>query len=402
MNPNITLRESAFSAWRKGSFRGVPFLFTDGDGDLGRRNVIHEYPGRDLPYVEELGRKTRTWNLEILVAGPGYMTARNALIAALEEPGSGELVHPTLGTLTVAVTDARGPRESTRDGGTARFWVTFVESGEDRYPSYEASPAVKTVQLADAVDILMAEQLEKRLNPDGPGFIAQDAIHRVVTFADTLRRTIQRIPDLAASTDVMRGLLDLSTGSSTLIYAPADLYGAVSTVMADIRTAVENPLDAWSALRDFAGYAGGGDTIPETTASRIQQAENCAQLDLAFALAAATAGAKAASSADYDSQWAASAVLAEILDWLDDLAMHADPALYEALMDLRAGIFGDLGNRPGLPKILTLTLPEETPALVLAHRLYGDAGRDGDITTRNRIPHPGFVPSGTVLEVLDA
>jgi len=70
-------------------------------------------------------------------------------------------------------------------------------------------------------------------------------------------------------------------------------------------------------------------------------------------------------------------------------------------MDFRAGIIADLGNRPGLPGIKSLTLVEATPTLVLAHRLYRDAGRDADIVARNRIVHPGFVPSGMVLEVLD-
>jgi prophage DNA circulation protein len=398
---DITTRDSIFEAYQKGSFRGEPFLYTDSDGDLGRRAVVHEYPGRDLPFVEDMGRRTRTWSMELMVAGPDYMALRNRMIEALEKAGPGELIHPTLGKLNVCVVDARGPRESTRQGGTARFYVTFVESGGAAYPSYQASPAAKTVRLADAVDALAAAQLEKRLNLEGPGFIAEDAISRLVDFSETVRRTLTRLPEIAASSEIMQKLTDLSTGSSTLIYAPIDLYGSITTIFSDVQTAVENPLRAYSALRDFRGYSGAGETVPLTTASRMVQDENRTQLDLAFNLAAASAAARAASAAIYDSQNAADGAKDEILAWLDDESLIADPSLYEALMDFRAGIFKDLGNRPGLPRVLAMRLTEETPALVLAHRLYGDAERADDIVARNKIPHPGFVPSGLDLEVLD-
>jgi prophage DNA circulation protein len=46
--------------------------------------------------------------------------------------------------------------------------------------------------------------------------------------------------------------------------------------------------------------------------------------------------------------------------------------------------------------------PAETmSALVLAHALYGDALRSGEIVARNRVQHPGFVPA-TVLQVAKA
>jgi prophage DNA circulation protein len=46
--------------------------------------------------------------------------------------------------------------------------------------------------------------------------------------------------------------------------------------------------------------------------------------------------------------------------------------------------------------------PAETvSALVLAHALYGDALRSGEIVERNRVRHPGFVPA-TDLQVAKA
>lgn len=43
-----------------------------------------------------------------------------------------------------------------------------------------------------------------------------------------------------------------------------------------------------------------------------------------------------------------------------------------------------------LPKVQHVNISYPLPAVVIAHRLYRDAGRAEEITTRNRQPHPGF------------
>ncbi|MFX9939048.1 DNA circularization N-terminal domain-containing protein, partial [Acinetobacter baumannii] len=58
---------------RPASFRGVPFHVTQATGTFGRRSVTHEYPFRDLPYVEDLGRRARTLRIEALLLGEDYM-----------------------------------------------------------------------------------------------------------------------------------------------------------------------------------------------------------------------------------------------------------------------------------------------------------------------------------------
>ncbi|WP_431355959.1 DNA circularization N-terminal domain-containing protein, partial [Algimonas porphyrae] len=50
-------------SWRdqleKASFRGVPFHVSRSGGEVGRRVQLTEYPLRDRPYAEDLGRKAR-------------------------------------------------------------------------------------------------------------------------------------------------------------------------------------------------------------------------------------------------------------------------------------------------------------------------------------------------------
>jgi prophage DNA circulation protein len=84
---------------RPGSFRGAPFRIQGNDGEGGRRGALHEFPERDEPWFEDLGRAARRWTIEAIVIGENYLADLDALVAACEEKGPGTLVHPYRGTL---------------------------------------------------------------------------------------------------------------------------------------------------------------------------------------------------------------------------------------------------------------------------------------------------------------
>ena len=49
------------------SFRGVPFFVESSDISAGRRTVTHQYPQRDEPFTEDLGRAAREYELSAFV-----------------------------------------------------------------------------------------------------------------------------------------------------------------------------------------------------------------------------------------------------------------------------------------------------------------------------------------------
>ena len=59
----IQIAQESNKSWpqmlNQASFRGVPFAVYGGDARFGRRLALHEYPGRDKPYIEDMGRSTR-------------------------------------------------------------------------------------------------------------------------------------------------------------------------------------------------------------------------------------------------------------------------------------------------------------------------------------------------------
>jgi prophage DNA circulation protein len=119
-------------AWRdglrKGSFRGAEFEFEDAGGEHGRRVPKHVFPLRDGAEGEDLGEKAGDFTLSALIIDQdfaAYTKKKLALINAIRAPGTGKLVHPTLGEMTVWLTAKWD--ETVEEMGVCRFQLTFWE-----------------------------------------------------------------------------------------------------------------------------------------------------------------------------------------------------------------------------------------------------------------------------------
>lgn len=155
---------SWFDQLQQASFRGVPFGVQGAQGKFGRRVALHEYPNRDKPYVEDMGRSTRKITLtgflveNSLVYGGGDVFAqRDAMVSAAETAGKGTLVHPTLGELQVSVPDG-GLTVSERwdQGRYFELGFSFIESGDRLFPTVSATTPDALGSLANSLDLSAA------------------------------------------------------------------------------------------------------------------------------------------------------------------------------------------------------------------------------------------------------
>lgn len=169
------------SAWRKdlqpASFRGVKFHCEAGARESGRRTVTHEFPKKDLPYSEDMGRRAIEFTVRgyIIVypkelQGPGlelfsknYIPQRDRLAAALEKEGPGELQLPTSMPLKVVCQRYRLTEES-KLGGYCTFDMTFTEFGlAPNAPRQNAAAQLneKAAALAEEAKRLLTEKLKQ-------------------------------------------------------------------------------------------------------------------------------------------------------------------------------------------------------------------------------------------------
>ncbi|WP_315981894.1 hypothetical protein [Aliamphritea spongicola] len=86
---------------------------------------------------------------------------------------------------------------------------------------------------------------------------------------------------------------------------------------------------------------------------------------------------------------------------MDTVIEQSSDAAYGPLSELQTALIRHIETvAPGLQQIRSIELQRAEPALVTAHRLYGDIQRTADLISRNNISHPGFIPAGHALEVL--
>lgn len=393
-------------SWReekqKASFRGVTFHVKSSDGDIGRRNVIHQYPKRDTAYGEDLGKKAREFTLTAFVLGDNYMADRDAFEAAIEAPGSGELVHPWRGRMTVSVTRCN-VNESIDAEGKASWTVTFTEVDKNQQPIIRPDNYAIVNTTADAAIVSVEEDFSEEFTVDLlPEFVESDAVQRITAVIDQILLIARSmLPDttiLPAFTRNAGGILGRIT---QLLRLPTDLSNLLTGQISGILGLGNGPMSAFKALARMFNFGESDRAIAATTPSRIQQEVNRQAVNNLVQRTAVIEAARSTADIEFESYQDAVLVRDTVVEALENQALNAPDAIYETLNDLRVAVIRDINTRgANLATVVPYTPKATLPALVIAHRVYGDAKRDEELIMRNRIPHPGFVTGGRVLEVL--
>lgn len=394
-------------AWRdrhqKGSFRGVEFEIDGGDASFGRRNVPHEYPLRDKPYVEDLGRKTRRFRIDAVLVGEDYMDRRDALIAAIEQPGPGKLVHPHYGEMQVSVEDF-AVQESSAQGGMARLVIAVVEAGEFTFPSAQPDTRRQVEQRSQQLQAAGAEGFGSRFSIGGlPAF----AVASPSALVGQLLGQVRSLGDLPLASALQRAALGVLVGGlqgqlGGLLAQPLSLATAVFGLFGQLRATMPTAATGATAFQRLATFGHGLPGIVATTPTRQREAANQGLLIELVRVAAVAEAARAVAGVQFESFEQAQELRDGLVDAVDAIAEATshDPS-YDALMDLRAILVRDINTRGAdLARSVQYVPPATVPAIVVAYGLYEDVAREADLLLRNRVPHPGFVPAGQALEVL--
>lgn len=131
------------------SWRGASFGVRTTGWRTGRRVVTHQYPFRDLPYSEDLGREARHLSFSGFVVGDDAAFQASALLNACEQKGAGELIHPIYGSYQQQLVSVE-TEERWDNGRVVEFRFQFVEPGEVFYPTTANDTQAETASKAGA------------------------------------------------------------------------------------------------------------------------------------------------------------------------------------------------------------------------------------------------------------
>ncbi|ROM70279.1 hydroxyacid dehydrogenase [Pseudomonas brassicacearum] len=393
------------------SFRGVGFWVDQAKTPVGHKGQLHEYPQRDQPFFEGLGQQAKIHELTAFIVGPDCLEQRDKLLKALEQ-GSGELVHPWLGRMQVKVGEC-DMTQTRQDGGLVTFALKFYPDQPLQFPS--AAINSQKLLLISADSYLGA------------------AVRRFEDAMTLIKAARIGIADLRNSLKEVYGVIEQELKPLIDTYRQlSDLVKAVKELPKDVAAEFKGLLGDIQELKDFArdGYRG-------VIASVSQQVEAIRKADAPKLTTGkdTTAAAQAVADLVQDTllvqvaQWIAAMPVAapvvklattpsvaqqsvqpvqrrdvpvadDVLALRDALneaiwqaSLKADPVHYQAMNNLRQQMAAHLtAVASSGVRLINLSFKQSLPALVVAYQQFADATRVAEVTQRNGVVHPGFLP----------
>ena len=383
------------------SFRGFAFHFDSDEEEGGRGLVIHKFPHRDDPYVEDLGEEPRLYSGRAYVHGDQADALAARFAEALAAAGPATLVLPIRGPVTVHCQSFRRTHE--RDKlGYAAFEVRFVRAGAASALVSVPYAAQLVYQAADRLAAALAALFPRAVARSGqPDHVVQataDGFASAAAALDVVRTGYAVAPAASARLrDQIAALLDsdTATGAAT----DAALASDAITLIAATRD-LADALAADSAAAAMAATADAFVTVTATAylAPRARTAAANAQAAARLArLAALTAWAEALVRRDYKSRpdgvSARAEAAARFQAELEQCFGAADAGLAIAIQDLRGSVVDYLTRLiADLKPVVTVETASQMPSLALAWRLYADPLRAEELVARNAVRHPSFLP----------
>lgn len=384
----------------KGTFRNVPFLVIEEQKQAGgRRLVKREYPLRDTGGVNDLGKKLRSRTFSACILNSNAETARDeadALMDALDAPGSGELVHPDFGTVDVMV-DSWECRTKADELNYYAFTVTVYPSLQDTAPDAETDTSAAVPAQAVAVTGSLGDTLSSVWQTVKDGTAAATAVMEAVTgviddisspVAEKNIATLNYVMLAAAQTyraeaasQALTAALDFSrrmdnAARTPVLDAPSTTTGTASGASSTSATVTQGQLQLTTITPDGGfsqvSFSDSGTATPPVFESVSDIGKTAAMLGAALDTVILTASEQGFSTDSVQ------------------------------LTQLRLLVVADLEKRGlQLAGSETHRLPETMPAMVALYRYTGNSRNWQRLARRNGISNPLFVPGGVSIEVIN-
>ena len=430
------------------SWNGVPFVVRSAGIRCGRRVVVHEYPYRDDVWVEDLGRAVRSFSFTGFLVGDDVYAQRDAMVAAVETGQPGQLVHPSLGSLTVSLTEFSATERADL-GRVVEIEFAFIFGEQPQNPTTDDDTQDDVFTGAGTVDSASQSDFLSKIGSaiqSGTAAI-QSGVQTVLGWTNTAMNLVndasrvvgavtglgfavsaffgrfgagnlvaappqlgpisQTLPVVARTELATASMLAASITAATAVQTAASGFAAAmggftaataagaSGVSEALRAACADPADAVRLLSALAQYA----PSPPPVAAPIGQAIVTVQTATAALCRRAAIASLARATATYQPQsyndaiTVMGSVTALINAEAEIAADNDDDQTYGALCTLAQAVTIDLITRgAALPALQTVTRAASLPALFLAYQLYQDTTQTAALIGAADPIHPAFMP----------
>lgn len=194
------------------SFRGVQFECITTKDAVSKSQAIHQAPYSDKAIIEDMGKDPRKISINAVFTGDNYKAESDNLIIALDETGSGELIHPVYGICTASVLSHNIDHDA-ENVDTCYISIEFI-LGEDQQKTFfvpiTTVESIDTATIIDAPAAALETSLEQLQNADTNQFFTvvtaiRNGINTARSYLNLAKTTIN---DILSPADYIVGLVD--------------------------------------------------------------------------------------------------------------------------------------------------------------------------------------------------
>lgn len=392
----------------RAAFRGVAFHVERAPQTGGRKIVEHNLVGRDDSYFQDLGRKSKVFNISAYVIGDDYYSKRDDLIEALEKPGTGILTHPYRGDLEVYC-ESYTTNEILSEGRMCRFEMTFRWVSDDFLlipaPSARSNlldsrdsfldTLIDTFETVYEIASQPAEVLQDVIDITNKALEIVDSVRKVTSIYDEYQRKLSTLKGklrefVLQSREIAENLKDVITfGTDPSIpanetIASAEYAKEQYSEMQSLSTFDDESLSSYpSKVEEDGNYPG---TLIQKFVSRTALASRVSLI----------------SEATIDNTDEADDIIRDLgiqIEKIED-DDYVDVTLKGEARKLRVAVYKRFEERKLLLSTLsTVKYPEFEPVINVSYDVYGNLGKIDEIININNVIHPGFLPGLTDIKI---
>lgn len=194
------------------SFRGVQFECTSTDDSVSKALSIKQAPYSNDASIEDMGNNPRDISLNALYSGEDYKTWLDALEAALLATGSGELIHPVYGIQQVHVVNYNVTHNAD-NFDSCTIAMKFILAKDKKRELFVPVVVQQKIAIPSIIDV-PASSLEKLLkqlelvNPNKFFTVVNNLRNGINKFRAGMNIVKTTVDNLLAPASVIVGLVD--------------------------------------------------------------------------------------------------------------------------------------------------------------------------------------------------
>lgn len=426
------------------SFRGVEFDILSIDDDAQRALARHAYPYTDGVDIEDMGREGRHVSVRAIFYGDDYEQRLQEFIAALDERGAGDLVHPVFGAMDQMQVNSYRISHQAEMPDSCAVNIEFEESVTGA-PFFDRTLAS---QKADAIDVAADEAEDASntvvedecnaltANSDSISLSRISAMRQqAVTFLMTLNNEVHGV--ITSITDPIRNVLGFVADVTALTQSLVDIVPNELEYLQNFANANFNRIDRLLSPASLTPFFSRTSSVPDSYSAWLSSVTNMNATQATASPVSSYPVSAAQSLADtqilathiaVECAVTKSRILSQVLASEADTPTLTPPQIEQLVNNVRASINAAMlqaRTRYNLEQSRAITEPLKNlafniqesarsiinakppmimksaesalPLRVLAHRWYGDHTRALELQRLNNLRQPNQINAGDQL-----